>query len=85
MAMKEFVVTRYAVRPDGTMTVPVSTHEEKTPALKDYLQKCATACDSDYMTDAVVLTTYQGFVLRSEFFDHRDRIQPTPEPEPEAE
>ena len=39
--MKEFVVTRYAVRPDGTMTVPVSTHEEKTPALKDYLQKCA--------------------------------------------
>ena len=36
------------------------------------------------MTDAVVLTTYQGFVLRSEFFDHRDRIQSI-EPEPEEE
>ena len=85
MAMKEYVVTRYAVRPDGTMTVPVSTHETKNTALQDYFQKCGTACNSDYMTDAVVLATYQGFVLRSEFFDHRDRIQPTPEPEPEAE
>ena len=83
MAMKEFVVTRYAVRSDGTMTVPVSTHETKDPALKDFFQKCGTACDSDYMTDAVVLATYQGFVLRSEFFDHRDRVQPTPEPEAE--
>lgn len=85
--MKGFVVTRYANRADGTMSVPVSTHDEaeEAQALKDFFQRCAVACDSDYMTDAVVLSTYQGFVLRSEFFDHRDRIQPTPEPEPEAE
>ena len=84
--MKGFVVTRYANRADGTMTVPVSTHDEgqEEQALKDFFQKCSAACDSDYMTDAVVLSTYQGFVLRSEFFDHRDRIQPI-EPEPEAE
>lgn len=75
--MKEFVVTRYANRVDGTMTVPVSTHDTEESALKDFFQRCAVACDSDYLTDAVVLTTYQGFVLRSEFFDHRDRIQPT--------
>lgn len=86
--MKGYVVTRYANRADGTMSVPVSTHDEgeQESALKDFFQKCAVACDSDYMTDAVVLSTYQGFVLRSEFFDHRDRIQPVqPEPEAEAE
>ena len=81
--MKEYVVVRICNKLDGTVAVPVSTHETEEAAQKEFFRQCGLAVDSTHLTDAVSLLTKQGFELKHEYFTH-----PAPEPEqeePEAE
>ena len=81
--MKEYVVVRICNKLDGTVAVPVSTHETEEAAQKEFFRQCGLAVDSTHLTDAVSLLTKQGFELKHEYFTH---TAPEPEPEePESE
>ena len=68
--MKEYVVVRICNKLDGTVAVPVSTHETEEAAQKEFFRQCGLAVDSTHLTDAVSLLTKQGFELKHEYFTH---------------
>lgn len=68
--MKEYVVVRICNKQDGTVAVPVSSHETEAEGIKEYFRQCGLAVDSTHLVDSVALLNKFGFQLRYESFTH---------------
>ena len=79
--MKDYAVIRFANKPDGTVSISNTTHDNITSAQKDFFRACALAVDSANLTECVVVIHKTGVVVKDpEHFEH-----PAPEPEEEPE
>ncbi len=68
--MKEYVVTHIVNKADGTASAPGTVYGTEAEARKAFYRLCGQAVDSEYLTDAVVLMTKDGFLLESKSFHH---------------
>lgn len=68
--MKNYIVVRYANKPDHTEMARISAFESETEAWKEYYRFCGLAVDSENITDAVVIMTKDGFEIDHKCFVH---------------
>lgn len=68
--MKNFFVVRLVIKPDGTVSGPVTGHETEIEATKQFYKTCAIAIDSTNILDTVMLVDAEGYPLKRESFTH---------------
>lgn len=69
--MQNYLVVRAMNKDDGTMETSTASFETLPLAEKEFFGLVTDAVDSEYLTDTVVLLTWDGETVDRKYFRHK--------------